>query len=184
MSRTFTRRTVEGRADEDPAYADRDPAYTDRAVDRSYRSDQRVHDERWMISPTRIIGGLVGIMYLIVGIVAMVDAGLDGTLNRPIVHVWWMNMSAAVGIGVAVAGLLLLLGAATPGGSGLIGAIGVLSLAAGVFGLAASVRLMLNIGADRNTGWFLLIGGIICIVAMFFGETLVRHRTVRGDEVA
>lgn len=60
--------------------------------------------------------------------------------------------------------------------------MGVVSLIAGVVGLAATARWMIDIGAARNVGWFLLIGGIICIVAMFFGTTRVHRREVRQGE--
>jgi len=163
MSRIISHRTVEGQPVEGTSYA----------------ADERVREERWSISPARIIGGIVGVVYTVIGIIATVDAGIDSTMNRPVVHVAGLDMSAAVGVGILVAGLLLLLGASSRATTPLIGTIGVLSLAAGVVGLAATPRWMLNIGAARNVGWFLLIGGIICIVAMFFGTTSVHRRDVR-----
>jgi hypothetical protein len=166
MSRTISHRTVEGQP----------------AQGTGYVADQRVHDERWSISPARIIGGIVGVVYAVIGIIATVDAGIDSTMNRPVVHVAGLDMSAAVGVGIMVAGLLMLLGASSRGATPLIGAMGVVSLAGGVVGLAASARWMLDIGAARNVGWFLLIGGVICIAAMFFGTTSVHRREVRQGE--
>jgi hypothetical protein len=166
MSRTISHQTVQGQPVEGTTYA----------------ADQRVRDERWTISPARIIGGVVGLVYAVIGIIATVDAGIDSTMNRPVVHVAGLDMSAAVGVGILVAGLLMLLGASSSGATPLIGAMGVVSLAAGVVGLAATGQWMLNIGAARNVGWFLLIGGIICIAAMFFGTTSVHRREVREGE--
>jgi hypothetical protein len=171
MSRTISHRTVQSQPVEGTNY----PA--------EYTADRRVRDERWSISPTRIIGGIVGVVYLVFGIIGTVRAGIDSTMNRPVVHVGFLDMSAAVSVGILIAGLLLLLGASSYAATPLIGAIGVLSLAAGVVGLAATARWMLNIGAARNVGWFLLIGGAICMVAMFFGTTWVHRRSEQGEVV-
>jgi hypothetical protein len=181
MSRIITHRTVEGQPVEDTGYAP-DQRVVGEPV-RDQRVDQRVHEEHWAISPARIIGGIVGIVYTVIGIIATVRGGIDSTMNRPVVHVAWLDMSAAVGVGILIAGLLLLLGASSEMASPLIGAMGVLSLAAGIVGLAATPRWMLDIGAARNVGWFLLIGGIVCMVAMFFGTTVVHRRRVREGEV-
>ena len=168
MSRTISHQSVQGQ----PASGD------------VYRSERRVRDERWTLSPGRIIGGIVGAVYLAVGIAALVDAGIDSTLTRPVVDAFGLDMSAAVAIGITVAGLLLLLGAAMPGGTALIGFVGVVSVAAGVFFLAATAPVMLDIGVARNVGWFTLICGLICIVAMFFGTTHFRRSAVREDDTA
>lgn len=104
MSRTISHRTVEGQPVEGSAYP---------VDERGYVADQRVHDERWSISPARIIGGIVGVVYAVIGIIAIVDAGIDSTMTRPVVHVAGLDMSAAVGVGILVAGLLMLLGAWT-----------------------------------------------------------------------
>jgi hypothetical protein len=171
MSRTISHRTVQSQPVESTDY----PA--------DYTEDRRVRDERWSISPTRIIGGIVGVVYLVFGIIGTVRAGIDSTMNRPVVHVGFLDMSAAVSVGILIAGLLLLLGASSYAATPLIGAIGVLSLAAGVVGLSATARWMLNIGAARNVGWFLLIGGAICMVAMFFGTTWFHRRSEQGAVV-
>ena len=180
MSRTISHRTVENQPVENGLVENRPVEHTDRPAD--YTTDRRVRDERWSISPTRIIGGIVGVVYLVFGIIGTVRAGIDSTMNRPVGHVGFLDMSAAVSVGILIAGLLLLLGASSYAATPLIGAIGVLSLAAGVVGLAATASWMLNIGAARNVGWFLLVGGAICIVAMFFGTTWV-HRRVEGETV-
>jgi hypothetical protein len=192
MSRIISRQRVEGqpvedrpvddRAPVDDRYAGRDDAGRDYS-NGDYVADRRVHEERWSISPARIIGGIVGIVYIVFGIIGTVRAGIDSTMNRPVVHVGFLDMSAAVAVGILIAGLLLLLGASSFATTPLIGAVGVLSLAAGIVGLAATASWMLKIGAARNVGWFLLIGGAICIAAMFFGTTWVHRRTVRGEVV-
>src|SRR4051812_37190860 len=105
MSRIISHRTVEGQPVEGTSYA----------------ADERVREERWSISPARIIGGIVGVVYTVIGIIATVDAGIDSTMNRPVVHVAGLDMSAAVGVGILVAGLLLLLGASSRATTPLIG---------------------------------------------------------------
>ena len=142
-------------------------------------SDTRVRENRRTLSPARVVGAIVGVILTVVGILAIVKAGLDTTLNQPIVRVAGLDMSAAVGIGFLVVGLILLLASATSDGAGAVGFFGVLLILFGVFAVAITGDLRLDVGVGRNTGWFSIILGAICLGAMFFHSRTYGRRQVQ-----
>src|SRR4029077_6462846 len=117
-------------------------------------SDTRVQENRVMRGPARIVGGIAGVILTVVGIVAVIDAGLDGSLNEPVVQVFGLDMSAAGGIGFLVVGLLLLLAAATYGGGAAVGFFGVILLLFGVFAVAINDDVRADVGVGSEVGWF------------------------------
>jgi len=144
-------------------------------------ADTRVREHRMTLSPARIVGGIAGAILTLVGIVAIIDAGLDGSLNEPVVEVLGLDMSAAVGIGFLVVGLLLLLAAATYGGGAAVGFFGVLLLLFGVFAVAISDDIRADVGVGTDAGWFAIILGAICLAASFIHSRTFGRRQVRQD---
>ena len=96
---------------------------------------------------------------------AITRAGIDSTLTEPTVDVAGFSQSAAVGIGEVVAGLLLIAGAANIRNRALMGFTGGLMSIAGILIAAASAQLSQDIGADHRTGWLILFGGVLAMVA-------------------
>jgi len=140
--------------------------------------DTRVSERRVTISPARIVGFIVGVVLLIVSIMAIADAGIDSTLNQPVVEVMGLDMSAIVGIVLLVVGLVLILAAATYGGGSVVGVMGILLLLGGVFAVAASDELRADVGVGRDTGWFMIVLGAVCMAGMFFNSRTVGRRRV------
>jgi hypothetical protein len=132
---------------------------------------------RW-ISPGRVIGGLVGIGLIAVGAVAIVRAGLDGSLNVPLVDVLGITQSTAVGLIEVVAGALMLLAAADEAERPFMTFLGVAAVIAGILGLAVTPDVRLNIGFGTDTAWLFIVWGAIAIVAGLLPAILRTTREV------
>src|SRR4051794_39080596 len=143
--------------------------------------DTRVSEHHVTISPARIVGFIVGVILLIVSIMVIADAGIDSTLNKPVVEVMGLEMSAIVGIVLLVVGLILVLAAATYGGGSVVGVMGILLLLGGVFAVAASDELRADVGVGRDTGWFMIVLGAVCMAGLFFNSRTIGRRRVHQD---
>ena len=131
------------------------------------------------LSPGQIIGGLVGLVTTVIGVIAVTRAGIDGSLNTPVVRVAGLNQSAAVGIAEIVLGLLLIAGAGSAWDRALMGFVGGVMFIAGIVIAAASLKLLGDLGTDHTTGWTMLVGGVIAMIAAMM-PTFVRD-SVRQD---
>src|SRR5690348_1053219 len=90
-------------------------------VDTGYaRSDTRVATSRFVVSPGQVIAGLLGLAVAIIGIIAVARAGIDSSMNTPIVRSAAFDESALLGAIELVLGLLLILGALSYATRGLI----------------------------------------------------------------
>lgn len=120
---------------------------------------------QFAIGPGQILGGVAGVVFTVFGVLAITRAGIDSTLNVPVVNVAGFEQSAALGIGEVVVGLLLIAGAVSVRNRTLMGAVGGLMFIAGIVIAAASDQLLADIGSDQRSGWLLLAGGVVAMVA-------------------
>ena len=144
-----------------------------------YRNESRGADGKrvassttMMLSPGSVIAGILGIAVAFLGALAMYRAGLDGTLDRPVVRTGAFNMSAQLGIATFVAGLLLVLGALSYATRGLIIAVGVVMVVGGVVMGSMSAQLLRDVGTTRGTGWAFVVGGVIAVAAASLGRII------------
>ena len=134
----------------------------------------------WAFTPGQVVAGVVALVMLVIAVLAITRAGIDSTLNKPVVNVAGLNQSAAVGIGELVLGLLLLGAAASAWNRSLMGFTGALMFIAGLVTAAASPQLLADMGTDHRSGWWMLIGGVIAMVAAampVFAGSSRRYRT-------
>src|SRR5262249_53693531 len=120
---------------EDGRFVDDDPRVVDDGV-RTRSAD--VETRRFEISPGRWILGIVGLVLGVIGVIVLVRAGVDSSLETPVVKVLGMGHSAIVGLVELGAGVLLVLSAASEATRPLGSLIGALLLVAGVIGAAMS----------------------------------------------
>jgi hypothetical protein len=142
------------------------------------RSETRATSSRFVFSPGQILAGILGVVVAIIGIIAMSRAGLDGSLNKPVVDVAGTDQSAMLGIAEFAAGLLLVLGALSYAARALIAFVGVVMVVGGVVLGAAGATILEDVGTSQGTGWAIMVGGIIAIVAASLGVIIRTRRRV------
>jgi hypothetical protein len=141
------------------------------------RSETRVASSRFVFSPGQIVAGILGIVVATIGIIAISRGGIDSSLNVPVVNVAGTDQSAMLGLAEFAAGLLLILGAIY-GARGLIAFVGVVMVIGGVVLGAAGTTILNDVGTSQGTGWALMVGGIIALVAASLGSIVRTRRRV------
>jgi len=142
------------------------------------RSETRATSSRFVFSPGQIIAGILGLVVAIIGIIAVSRGGIDDSLNVPVVSVAGTDQSAMLGLMEFGAGLLLVLGALSYALRWLVAFVGVVMIVGGVVLGAASADILQDIGTSQGTGWAIMVGGIIAVVAASLGTIIRTRRSV------
>jgi uncharacterized membrane protein len=142
------------------------------------RSETRVASSRFVFSPGQIVAGVLGIVVAIIGIIAVSRGSLDSSLNVPVVNVAGTDQSAMLGLAEFAAGLLLILGAMSFAARWLIAFVGVVMVVGGVVLGAAGTTILHDVGTSQGTGWTIMVGGIIALVAASLGRIVRTRRSV------
>jgi hypothetical protein len=156
-----------------------DVRYQEVVTDDRDNSRRAVSEHHRSINPGRVVGGLIGLVLAIVGVVAIAKAGIDSSLDRPMVDVLGMQQSAIVGLAEFGVGLLVILGAASEATRSLMGVMGVLALIAGVLAAASSTTVRSDLGVSTGSGWFMAVCGAIVLASSLVGTYAYGHREVR-----
>ena len=143
------------------------------------RTDTRVATTRLVVSPGQVIAGVLGLVIAVIGIMTVARGGIDSSLNVPMVRAAGLHQSAMLGAIELGLGLLLLLGALNYAARGLIVGIGVVMVLGGVFLGAAGSTILRDVGTVHRTGWVIMVGGIIAIVAGSLGRMIHTRRSVK-----
>jgi hypothetical protein len=130
----------------------------------------------------RIIGVAAGCVPLVVGLIAVarVDWSANG-FSSPAVGVWNMRFSPWVAVATAVAGLIIVIAAATAYRTDKL-VVGVLSAAAGFAILVAKPTVDHVVLARRYGLMFLVVGLVVVVVGLLIGMLWPRDR-VNGSYV-
>ena len=142
----------------------RERSYTDEdavAVPTGTRTTERVRT----VAPGQIISLIVGAAFIVVGVIALVRAEIDGSLAEPVVEVMGYTHTAWLGIAEVAVGIILLLAGSTAAGRSLSVIMGALIAIAGALVLAIPEDLPEELGLEKSFGWPLLISGIVVAVA-------------------
>jgi len=142
------------------------------------RTETKVSTARMVWSPGQVITALLGIVIAVIGVIATSRGGIDGSLNTPVVRVADLQHSALLGLLELGAGLLLILGALNYAARGLVVVVGVAMVVGGVILGAAGPTILRDIGTEQRTGWAIMVGGIIAIVAANLGRVIQTRRSV------
>ena len=143
------------------------------------RVETRVATSRLVVSPGQVIAGVLGLAVAVIGIMAVSRGGIDGSLNVPIVRTAGLDQSAMLGVAELGLGLLLILGALSYAARNLIVGIGVVMVLGGVLIGAAGTTILRDLGTVHRTGWVVMTGGIIAIVAGSLGRMVRTRRSVK-----
>ena len=142
------------------------------------QAETRVTTSHFVFSPGQVIAAVLGAVTAIIGIIAIARAGIDGSLNVPVVSAAGLHESAMVGLIELGLGLLLLLGAFAKGSRDLIGVIGATMLVGGVIVGASGATVLRDLGTTQHTGWVIMVGGVIALVAAAMGRMVKTSRRV------
>lgn len=128
-----------------------------------------------------VIVGIVGIVLVLIGLIAVIRAGVDGPMDQPIVEVLGFTHTATLGIIEAALGLMLLLCAATAsrGGSvffGLVLGIG------GFIGAVQTSSFRKTLALESGHAWLMVVLGVIVVLVSLLMPRMVT-RTDRVEAV-
>jgi hypothetical protein len=143
------------------------------------RTETKVATSRLVLSPGQVIAGVLGLVIAVIGIMAVSRGGIDSSMNVPMVRTAGLDQSAMLGAIELGLGLLLILGALNYAARSLIVGIGVVMVLGGVFLGAASSTLLADVGTVHGTGWAIMVGGIIAIVAGSLGRLIRTRHSVK-----
>ena len=143
------------------------------------RVDTKVASSRLVISPGQVIAGVLGLVIAVIGIMAVARGGIDGSMNVPAVRTAGLDQSAMLGAIELGIGLLLILGALSYAARGLIVTVGVVMVLGGVLIGAAGTTILRDLGTVHGTGWVIMVGGIIAIVAGSLGRMIRTRHSVK-----
>ena len=79
----------------------------------SQRFETRSASSRLVFSPGQVIAAALGLVTAVIGIITLSHAGIDGTMNVPVVQAAGLHQSAILGLAELGLGLLLILGASS-----------------------------------------------------------------------
>lgn len=135
-----------------------DPAYSTRTTERA-----------WTFAPGQMVSLIIGVGVIAVGVVALVRAGLEGSLAEPVVEVLGYTHTAWLGIAEIGVGLFLVMAGLDARGRAVSVFIGALAVIAGVLVLAEPGQMPSELGLEEAYGWPLIIlGGIAAFAALVF----------------
>jgi hypothetical protein len=144
------------------------------------RSETRTATSRVVVSPGQIVAGALGLIVAIIGVITVSRAGIDSSMNDPIVRAAGFDQSAMLGAIEVGLGLLLILGALSYAARGLVIGVGVFMVLGGVFIGAASSDILRDIGTVHSTGWAIMVTGIVAIVAGSLGRIVRTQRSIKS----
>jgi hypothetical protein len=146
------------------------------------RTDTRVASSRLVVSPGQVIAGVLGLAVAAIGIMAVSRGGIDSTLNVPMVQTAGLDQSAMLGAAELGVGLLLVLGALSYAARALIVGVGVVMVLGGVALGAGGTAILRDVGTVHRTGWVIMVGGIIAIVAGSLGRMIRTRHSVKTNQ--
>ncbi len=117
-------------------------------------------------SPAQLIAAVVGVFYLVVGIVALARTGLSESLTEPEAQVLGFTHTPLLAIIVLVFGLLMLTAAAGPWDAlGTLVGMGLVALVFGIIFLIETAGFRGALGVEERHGWLYLVTGIVAVLA-------------------
>jgi len=150
---------------------------SDPALDTVEPAEVEVTESEYGFSPAQVVHAAIGVFLLVLGIIAMVRGDLSGDLTASQFAIIGITHNAAIGIGELIAGALLLLAAASPGGR-FLGLI--VGLAMIVFGavLLGDEQTMRDVGTEDALAWLAVVLGAGAVVSGLIPARRTRRRTV------
>ena len=162
----------------------------DDAEDR-FEDDDRIvvrQDEPIEVVRTRsfsvgqLLSLITGAALIALGVVALVETGVDTPLNQPVEPVLGWDHTPLLGIVEVVAGALLVLFSLRPGGRWIVALVGIALVAGGLLILGELDWTVDELGAEQEFAWVPIVAGLVAILASLL--TPRRHQKVTGVPIA
>ena len=129
--------------------------------------DTKVRERTWTFAPGQLVSLAAGIFAIAVGLIALIRAGVDGSLEEPTVSVLGYDHTAWLGIVEIGVGALLVLAGAGAAGRPLSVLVGALMVVAGVLVLAETSAMPDEFALEREFGWpVAVLGGVVALAAL------------------
>ena len=145
------------------------------------RTETTVATTRLAVSPGQVLAGVLGLVIAVIAIMTVARAGIDSSMNEPIVRAASFDQSAMLGSIELGLGLLLILGALSYAARGLIVAVGVIMVLGGVLLGASGPTILHDVGTVHGTGWAIMVCGIIAIVAGSLGRIVRTRHSIKTN---
>lgn len=135
-----------------------------------------VHERTWTFAPGQLVSFVAGLGVIVVGVIALLRAGIDGSLARPTVDVLGYSHTAWLGLAEVALGLLLVVAGTGAWGRPLSVLLGAAGVVAGVIVLAETDQLPDELGLEKDFGWPLIVlGAVVALAAMALPVWRRRH---------
>ena len=135
-------------------------------------------DKPFGFSPWQLVALAAGLALIVVGAIALIRAGVDRSLDFPVVNVLNYTHTALLGLCELAAGLTLLLAAMSSYRRPLAIVAGALLVVAGAIILIEPSSIPDELGTEKDFGWPLAIGGGIVLLASLVMPTFGGRRKV------
>jgi hypothetical protein len=160
--------------------------HADRAPEaaREVRAPGRptVRERTWAFAPGQVVSFAVGVAAVAVGVLALVRAGVDGSLDTPTVGVLGYRHTAWLGLAEVAVGAVLVLAGTGPRGRPLSILIGAAAVVTGVVIIAEPDRTPTQLGLEKNFGWPMIGAGALVALAAI-ALPVWRHREADDDSL-
>ena len=129
-------------------------------------------------APDAIVTALVGLALLLIGLIAITRAGLDGPMSDPVVSVLGFTHTATLGFIEAGLGLCLLLCGATQSRSGALFFGSVLGIA-GFVGAVQADSFKHSLALESSMAWLAVIAAVAVVLsALLMPRVVTRSTTI------
>jgi hypothetical protein len=144
----------------------------------------RTRERSWTFAPGQLISFIVGLGFIVVGVLALLRAELGGSLATPVVEVLGYSHTAWLGLAEIGLGLLLLVAGSGAWGRPLSVLLGALMVVAGILVLAETEQLPEELALERGYGWPLIVlGALVPVAAMALPVWRSHHVDLRDDRI-
>ena len=119
---------------------------------------------RSRFAPDSIITGLIGLVMLVVGLIAVIRGGFDGPMSEPVIRVFGFTYTTTLGLIEIGIGLCLLLSATARSRSGELFFGAILGIA-GFVGAVQTDSFQKSLALESGMAWIAVVAGSIIVVA-------------------
>lgn len=127
-------------------------------------------------APDSIITGLIGLVMLVVGLIAVTRAGFDGPMSEPVTNVLGFTYTSTLGLIEIGFGLCLLLSAAARSRSGEL-FFGVVLGIAGFVGAIQTESFRKSLALEPGMGWLAVVAGGVIVAAALLLPRISKNST-------